>query len=162
MTVIDKPRWKVVKSKADELTKTYTAPPIPVLDIAERNGVDVVFATFDPNVAGFCDFRSAKLYVNDIDPVNRKTFTMAHELGHWLLHREFYLKHPEKYPVLPRFQRNPSNDPLEKEANFFARNLLVPDRLLAPVAQAPLSWLADAFAVSQEMMTYRLRNVQGW
>ena len=65
-------RWSRSKKAADELTKDYGSPPIPVLEIAEKCGVDVVFANFDEAVAGFCDFSSAKLFVNDIDPINRR------------------------------------------------------------------------------------------
>lgn len=56
------PRWSLVKAKADELSAPYSAPPIPVLEIAENNGVDVVFASFgsaSDKVAGFCDFEGA-------------------------------------------------------------------------------------------------------
>lgn len=96
--------------------------------------------------------------MNVDDPVNRQTFTMAHELGHWILHREFFEASPEKYTILPRFQRTAARNPFEQEANHFAANLLVPKLLLDPVRSAPPAALAQAFAVSQEMMEIRLKN----
>lgn len=75
----------------------YSKPPIPVVEIAESNGVDVVFADFGAHsdkVAGFCDFKKAKLYVNKNDIRERQLFTIAHEFGHWVLHREDFLLHP--------------------------------------------------------------------
>lgn len=158
--VIDKPRWTMARQKADALTEPFSVPPIPVLEIAEGNGVDVVFAMFDEKVAGFCDFEGARLYVNDRDPINRKTFTIAHEFGHWVLHREFYLKFPDRYPVLPRFSSPSNGDPFEVEANHFAANLLVPYRLLRPVIGAPVSRLAEIFSVSRQMMEIRVQNAQ--
>lgn len=157
------PRWDLASEKADGLTAHYKAPPIPVLEIAESNGVDVVFANFgvhSEKVAGFCDFKGAKLYVNKNDKQERQFFTIAHELGHWLLHRDIFLAHPEKYPVLPRFQSVEHRSPMEKEANHFAANLLVPARLLRPVINAPAATLATIFRVSRTMMEFRIQNVR--
>ncbi len=154
------PRWNHCRRAADALTAPYSTPPIPVLEIAERSGVDVVFDPFDQfkdTVAGFCDFQRRRLYINSADPLNRQTFTMAHELGHWILHRQYFLAHPDEYAVMPRFQRSDSSNPYEREANIFAATLLVPKRLLDPVKGAPLTQLASIFAVSREMMENRLK-----
>jgi len=156
------PRWDWVKSKAAELARDYSSPPIPVLEIAEHSGVDVVFVDFrrfEREVSGFCDFRDAKLFINKDDSVARKSFTIAHELGHWVLHREFYLAHPDKYPVLPRFAMPDRNDILEREANHFAANLLVPEHLLRLVIGASVAQLARVFNVSIQMMEWRVKNV---
>ncbi len=155
-------RWGSAASAADKLTAGYSTPPIPVIEIAESNGVDVVFADFGENsdtVAGFCDFKAAKLYVNNDDMTERQMFTIAHEFGHWMLHREIFKEDPESYPVLPRFQKPSKSDSLEQEANHFAANLLVPKRLLLPVRHAPVSQLASIFLVSVTMMEHRLKNV---
>lgn len=140
-----KPRWEKARSLADKLTLTCKRPPIPVHRIAEENGVDVVFADFGKHtdtVAGFCDFKNAKLYVNRKDRADRQSFTIAHELGHWILHRDLFLSEPDLYPILPRFADPNRADPLEKEANHFAANLLVPEHLLEPIKGAPVSMLA--------------------
>lgn len=157
-----KPRWDLAKQKAAELSAPYSAPPIPVLEIAESCGVDVIFADFGgagEKVAGFCDFQNARLYVNDADRLTRQTFTIAHELGHWILHRSFFQEHPDLYQILPRFQRVAKNNPFEQEANCFAANLLVPARLLRPVQTASVAQLSSIFAVSREMMENRLKSV---
>ena len=155
-------RWNVAKAAADRLTKRFSVPPIPVIEIAESNGVDVVFTGFgehNDTVAGLCDFAAAKLYVNKDDIAERQYFTIAHELGHWILHRNVFVENPDLYPVLPRFQRTARHDPMEQEANCFAANLLVPERLLTPVKSAPPSRLASIFQVSKTMMEFRASNV---
>ena len=155
------PRWNVAKNAADELTKDFSAPPIPVLQIAESTGVDVVFADFGQHtgtVAGFCDFGAAKLFVNRKDSPERQTFTIAHELGHWVLHREEFLRDPASYPVLARLSTPNNNNAFEKEANKFAAHLLVPSHLLEPVRGASVASLARAFGVSRMMMEFRLKN----
>ncbi|MCB1473940.1 MAG: ImmA/IrrE family metallo-endopeptidase [Rhodobiaceae bacterium] len=155
--------WDRAKSEADRLTEEYTIPPVPVLEIAEHNGVDVKFVEFDKyadEISGFCDFSEAKIYVNAEDILSRQMFTIAHELGHWILHRDIFLADPESYPVMPRFTNPDASDPLEEEANHFAANLLVPNRLLRPIIDLPISSLADLFAVSRIMMEYRVKNVK--
>ena len=154
--LLKRPRWSLAERTANEMTNEYSTPPIPVLEIAERSGVNVVFETFgshSESVSGFCDFENSRLYVNAQDLPERQSFTMAHELGHWLLHRGFFLEHPDDYPVLPRF-----TDPKEKEANKFAACLLVPERLLRPVKGAAISSLASVFGVSRTMMEFRFKN----
>ena len=162
MMVPSTARWDMAKARANDLTKAYSVPPIPVLEIAESNGVDVVFTGFgehNSTVAGLCDFEHARLYVNKDDLGERQFFTIAHELGHWLLHKDIFIADPERYPVLPRFQSASRNDPLEQEANCFAANLLVPEKLLKPVNSAPVSALASIFKVSKTMMEFRINNV---
>lgn len=162
LDTLKNPRWNNVRAKADELSAPFSSPPIPVQEIAEDNGVDVVFANFGANgekVAGFCDFKAKKLFVNAADPLNRQTFTIAHEFGHWILHREFFETHPDKYSILPRYQRTSSNNAFEQEANHFAAHLLVPKYLLSPVKHASASQLASIFAVSRTMMENRLKYV---
>ena len=161
-TTLAQPRWDLAKREAEALSAPYSAPPIPVLEIAESHGVDVMFADFGEageKVAGFCDFQNARLYVNAMDRLSRQTFTIAHELGHWILHRPFFEKKPDLYQILPRFQRVGRSDPFEQEANCFAANLLVPSRLLSPVRGANVAQLASIFAVSREMMENRLKSV---
>lgn len=160
--LLTRPRWGLAERMANNLTRDYSTPPIPVHEIAERSGVNVVFEDFgthSESVSGFCDFANARLYVNKDDLPERQSFTMAHELGHWLLHRDFYRDHPEDYPVLPRFSDPNREDPKEKEANKFAACLLVPDRLLRPVRGAPVSSLASVFGVSRTMMEFRVKNI---
>lgn len=159
--LLQRPRWGLAETKANEVTADISSPPVPVYEIAESNGVNVVFADFgehSESVSGLCDFKAARIYVNKDDSLERQAFTMAHELGHWLLHRRFYLADPDSYPLLPRFSNPNRDDPKEKEANKFAACLLVPDRLLAPIKDAPVSALAGIFAVSRTMMEYRLKN----
>ncbi|MCE8509799.1 ImmA/IrrE family metallo-endopeptidase [Ruegeria pomeroyi] len=82
MNVLTRPRWDHAASKANELTADFSSPPIPVYEIAERNGVNVVFVDFGEHaesVSGLCDFKSARIYVNKDDSPERQAFTMGHE-----------------------------------------------------------------------------------
>lgn len=152
----------LAKKQADKLTSDYRSAPIPVYEIAEANGVDVVlddFGRYGDEIAGMCDFNGKILYVNSQDPLPRQMFTIAHELGHWILHKDFFEKNPALYPVLPRKQSVATSNVFEQEANHFAAHLLVPDKLLLPVRGLTSSSLARMFRVSVLMMETRLKNV---
>ena len=160
-----RPRRKWVTDQANALSKIYRAAPVPVKEIAEQNGVQVLLADFGEHrdeASGVCDFSKKKILVNFADIPARRRFTIAHELGHWMLHRSIYHANPAEYRFLPRFQWTDNAGPLEQEANRFAAHLLVPDRLLRPVAKvATASQLADIFGVSRTMMEIRMNSVLG-
>ena len=87
------PRRDRVRRRADELTRDITEPPIPVRELVETHGAEVVFTTFgtcERTISGLCHFPESTIHVNVKDSAERQRFTMAHELGHWLLHKELY------------------------------------------------------------------------
>lgn len=159
-----KPRPDRATREADARSEVYAAAPVPVTEIAERNGVEVVVANFGKNrdrVSGICDFRRAKIFVNVADRFERRRFTIAHELGHWILHRDSCESTPEQYSFLPRFQHTDDHGPMEQEANCFAAHLLVPGRLLRQVVGAATATeLADIFEVSRTTMEFRISDVR--
>lgn len=158
----DRPNFRAARSRAKELVTEYSVPSIPVVEVAEQNGVNVVFVDmgkFAEEVAGFIDFSEKRIYVNKADSPERQRFTVAHELGHWVMHRKAFEANPERYPVLPRFQSVDKSNAFEQEANAFASELLVPEHLLRQVRYAPPSALAQVFNVSRTMMEIRLKHV---
>ena len=71
------------RCKTDGLTEIYSSPPIPVLEIAEQNDLQIIFANFGSGsecVARYCNFRNAQLFVNTADDPRRQSFTIPHEL----------------------------------------------------------------------------------
>ena len=159
MYIMEKSRKKYIIEKAESFVLPYSVPPIPVLEIAERNDVDVVFSDlkqFSDNVSGFIDFQNSKMLVNDEMNLKQKAFTMAHEFGHWILHKELFESNPSQYAVMPRMQRPDLTSKFEVEANLFASRLLMPAHLLDCVKGNPVSTLARVFMVSQTDMSARL------
>ncbi|MFK7867886.1 MAG: ImmA/IrrE family metallo-endopeptidase [Roseobacter sp.] len=128
-----------------------------VFEIAKENGVEVVFANFSSNaenVAVLCGFANARIYVNEDKTSDRRSLTIAHELGHWILHRRFFVDHPDHYPVLPPFNELNRSDPLKTEANKFVACLQVPMRLLRAIKNAPVSDLPSVFGLYRSMMEF--------
>ena len=107
--------------------------PIPIEDIAEHYlGYSIDFADdglfSDPDILGGIDFEENKIYVNASveDHDGRYCFTIAHEVGHHVLHRDAYLENSDggEKEILCRDSRNKPQ--IEVEADRFAAALLMP------------------------------------
>lgn len=137
----------------------YKNPPINPLDVARKRGIDVAFVHFpnNPNVSGFYDPSEQKIYVNAKEGARRQAFTIAHELGHAILHQKW--AESNDYRVLMRDMGAGKDDPKEKEANTFAANLLVPREMLIRFTEnMSLKELSDMFVVSEKMLGYRIAH----
>jgi len=107
----------------------YKIPVDPVI-LANKMGVNVANAEFvDPTISGMItvDNETAQIWVNVFDPHPRKIFTVAHELGHKVLH----LGNGGRYIdfQINMFRGNPDVNSEEHrkevEANWFAAALLM-------------------------------------
>lgn len=154
------PDYRLVKRMARELLEETGVdhPPINPVSMARQQGFDVKFVSFSGDfaqVSGFYDPDEEAIYVNKNESPLRQTFTIAHELGHALLHKDW--AGSDDYKVFWRDPDRNNDDPHEKEANAFAAHLLVPRSLLDHYYQrlneADLSKL---FAVSVPAIKNRL------
>lgn len=160
------PDYKKTLQRVDEILREnfVTSPPVRIEEIATNYGLTIVEADFERNdIAGLIDPAEKKIYVNKNDPDTRQAFTIAHELGHWLLHQDQLSREPDKYAVLYRKPLGrPNGDPIETEANFFAANLLVPKTLLEKYKDVEdTNTIAKIFGVSLEVVGYRMKDEYG-
>lgn len=156
------PDYKKAQSKALEILKDfgYTSPPIDPVKISRELGVRVYFADFsgeDDKISGFFYAEKNEIYVNKHEYPPRMNFTVAHELGHKLLHED-WLKSSEYQALMRSDLINKANeDPKEREANTFAAHLLVPRAILKEYYKiASIPELAKLFAVSSPVIKARL------
>ena len=136
--------------------------PVDPVRIATGLGIDVKDATLRENIAGAIIKKHGQdpvIVVNAADSPNRKRFTCAHELGHFVMHEEM----PESYEYvdLRGALAHEGTDPTERFANSFAAALLMPANEVARLVaegytQTEMSY---HFGVSQEAMRYRLKNL---
>lgn len=140
-----------------------TNPPIDVYGIARSNGLDItekVFPENQANIAGFITVQDGrgKLYVNLLDSPQRRRFTVAHEFGHWRLHRDELRNNPKRSILFRIAIGKLNSDPEEKEANIYAANLLVPLDILKKYRAGGMGveQLAKQFNVSTDVIGYRL------
>jgi len=161
--------------KARELADTVIkdnyviSRPVNMEEIAQNYGLRIIELDFGErkslkNVSGYIDPKKKRIFIDKHDDPARKAFTIAHELGHWLLHNDKLEAEPGKYAILYRRPLRISNqDPVEAEANYFAACLLVPHESLTDIRRKTqrVDELARAFGVSTEMMSYRIKEVDG-
>jgi Zn-dependent peptidase ImmA (M78 family) len=84
----------------------------------------------------------------------RQTFTVAHELGHKVLHEEW--ANSEDYKVLLRTPNSQFQDFREQEANAFAAELLMPKFMMDQYTDLNVDQLSTLFAVSLPAVKHRL------
>lgn len=82
------------------------------------------------NVQGYCDSSSRTIYlsVDTIRTPEHRRFTIAHEIGHAILHGGSPQPHYRLFPPKSRTWSQPAKPPEEAEANAFAAELLMPER----------------------------------
>ena len=126
------------------------APPIPVDEMVELYlGLSLEFLDMQ-KLFGVGDVHGA-LWVNEkrvgidqrLDPASnpsmlgRYHFTLAHEAGHWRLHRQLFLRRANQHSLFPEGKERPEyicrssdTEPIEYQANRFASCLLMPREIL--------------------------------
>ena len=93
--------------------------------------------------------------VNKLHHRNRNRYTLAHELGHYILHKD---KNVDL--VDTTFFRNNETDSIEYMANEFAAKLLMPEDKVRDFVDNQgiknIGELAEKFVVSASAMKYRI------
>lgn len=105
--------------------------PVPVERLAKRLGAVVRYSPFDDSLSGMITIKENVpiIGINALHHPNRQRFSIAHEIGHLVLHRDFITNHVhvDKQFSLHRDERSATGeDALEVDANAFASELLVP------------------------------------
>lgn len=155
-------------------TNAVQRPPVPVERIAKHAGARIAYEPFDGNISGML-YRVAGaadsiIGVNSRHPITRQRFTVAHELGHLLLHRGRDVILDRIVRVNYRDHRSSSaTDREEVEANQFAAALLMPEEWLRAEIETRsfgaidvdeiVASLAERFKVSVQAMDFRLTNL---
>lgn len=147
-----------------------TAAPVPIERIAKAEGARIQFGPLDRELSGMFFIRENVpiIGVNSLHHPNRQRFTIAHELGHLLMHKDQLgtgVHVDKELAILWRdAQASAGTDAIEVQANQFAAQILVPDFLLLEIVgsnvgiadnEQELEALAKRFKVSA--MTIQLR-----
>jgi Zn-dependent peptidase ImmA (M78 family) len=133
--------------------------PIDPFRISRRIGLDVVEVELKGSTVGALvkkHGRSPRIVVNARDHVNRRRFTCAHELGHYIR----YSDDAEEYERITYRNELSSRGtyPEEVYANEFAACLLMPELEVRRLCvEQAFAWeMAELFGVSREAMRFRL------
>lgn len=172
-----RPRYELARSTARDLLEKMEVrePPVDPIEIARLLGIRVV--NVDPpeeGVSGFLiredpDTGEPVIGVNRFHSALRRRFTVAHELGHFLLDHVGDW-HVDDMMISYRDDLSSAGEHApEIEANQFAASLLMPgDWLKKSFRDGPfdlgddekLSELASRYRVSTQAMTFRLVNLR--
>lgn len=101
----------------------------------------------DADILGAVFFDQARIVIDEsLDPVEnpakegRCRFTLAHEGGHWRLHRDLFATNPAQtalfdQPAVPSFicRSSQAKEPVEWQADFHASCKLMPRKLVFAV-----------------------------
>lgn len=174
---MSRPQIKKARDRARQLISDMQIgePAVQVEKIVADLGLDVRYSSMDNEISGMIYFEDGRTIVgvNSRHSKNRQRFTLAHECGHYLLHRDKIVGsvHVDKiYPGLLRSDVSARGvDPIEIEANQFAAELLVPEKfLIAEIRHVAfdieddtfIDFLCKKFRVSAQMMTNCLSNLR--
>lgn len=147
------------------------AAPVPVESIALRLGLQVERAELGDEVSGILvvQDRRGVIGVNVAHSRVRQRFSIAHELGHYVMHRGDMQVFIDKHYIAFRDGRSSTGaDPREREANAFAAALLMPAALVREAVEhycfdlgddEALDALAALFEVSRQAMTVRVSTL---
>lgn len=167
-----------IAQKANEICEqnNITHYPVNIVDICNAMGIAVYEQYLPSKVAGFIGvddslrerYHTDKvIVVNLADRAVRRRFTIAHELAHYVLHKkkdETLYAHRD---VIDTPQRG-----IEREANIFASNILMPERMVRDVLEEleerdffaafdeKIRYIANEFKVSKEAARVRLQDLK--
>jgi Zn-dependent peptidase ImmA (M78 family) len=156
-----------------------TEPPIPVESIAKEIGAQLTFEPFEgkDDISGmlFRDENINIIGINSSHPPTRQRFSIAHEIGHLMLHSNKSNKLFIDKVVRIDFRDTTSAQAIDKKeitANAFAAELLMPiDFIQKEIHKEAtkkndiinkdllIQKLSKTFEVSPQAMEYRLINL---
>lgn len=162
------------QAKAKEIITEFgiTTPPIQIEEIIESYGLKLERVDANENFDGELIPDKRLIRINRLNPKNRQRFTMAHELGHWVLYHQSRLFEVDEEPALesysgfsPSLESRFSDQQREVEANYFASELLM------PLAWVEVDWkkhkqdikkLCDIYQVSEHAMWNKIVEMENF
>ena len=143
--------------------------PVPVEIIAKSEGIRIETVPLDDEISGMSFIKEglSVIIVNSNHHINRRRFTIAHELGHHILHGDYLNNnvHVDKAILRRDSLSSEATDSKEIAANQFAAELLMPSSELNHWNKVDINddsevqALAKRLKVSAAALTYRLINL---
>ena len=160
----ERPRFSTMLAMVRDARRSV---PVDVVSLARALGAPVRFSSLGPDVSGMImrvGEDSYEIIVNEAHVHTRQRFTVAHEIGHYMLHRHLLgegIDEGRAYRSRPdgRFRNVRIGRAEETEANRFAVDLLIPPPALADALKRfgpDVEGLAKHFDVSRTAMKIRI------
>ena len=167
-------RFLLAKKKAEELIKKacIVGAPVPLGKIAQLVNAKVQYEPFTGGLSGLMHRNldgTATIGINVAHAPVRRRFTLAHEIGHVVLHSDEQLHVDQAFPIAFRDEDSGlGTHEIEIEANQFAASLLMPEAFLRQDVfsteadhdfELVISALAKKYKVSVQAMSIRLNTL---
>jgi Zn-dependent peptidase ImmA (M78 family) len=152
--------------EAEQLLDTAWGNKFPVdpVKIARDLGIDVLEVEFEPNVAGAIfkePGQDPTIFINATDSASRQRFTVAHELGHYVMHAD----EPDAFDYVDNRSAVSGADdhasPVERFADAFAASFLMPAKEVNRLMKEKYTptQISAYFGVSQDAAYLRLKQL---
>lgn len=150
----------------------YKSGFVDVNKIAAKQGMQVIEEDLPDNVSGALDCRTKEepiVLLNKHHHLNRKRFSLAHEIGHFVLHKMTGV-HMDTKIFLRSDSPSLQGVKIEREANQFAAELLMPELEIRNAwknlpedwfDESPLQIIAKQFKVSEGALFIRMKQLKG-
>ena len=153
-------RTHFCESKAAEILQNagITNPPVNVEAIAASLFLNIVQScTREHGGRALLEF--GEVHVSASESAAGQRFSIGHEIGHYLLHRDGFVFSTHEVPESALYAEDPAKE-LEREADYFSSVLLVPPRWLRKDVKDGIlpSQLANRYQVSQEVIFIALEQ----
>lgn len=167
---------KKAEQKAMEILKKLDISeiPTPLEEIADYFGIYIQEEELGSGISGILirEGDNSIIGVNKTDFNSRKRFTIAHEIGHFVMHQGNELHIDRKYKVNFRDKNSSlANNIEEMEANAFAAAILMPEKKIKQFVNQKLTQgidiedseelqtIAETFGVSKQALLIRLSKL---
>ncbi len=151
-------RTAFVRKMAGKILKEsgINVPPVDLVKILRANRIEYEeVEDFPDTVDALIIEDGANVYaaVNSRHHLHRRRFSLAHELGHYFLHKDGKLEELITIDSPPSEEEEmASKDPTEIEADLFAGELLVPLEMLKVHVKKGIPELSRIFLVSEQVV----------
>lgn len=159
-------------TKFELISRYQKSAPVDVYRLASAFGITVQYQTMNNSISGFIEKigDSYLIAINKDHPNTRQRFTLAHEIGHWMYHRELIDRMEDNKLVDTKMYRSDRNFAskipysFERAANIFAVDLIMPSdlihRLIYEEGIENTLELAKILEVSKKALSYRLEDLE--
>ena len=151
------PRAAAVRNR---FLQVFGGPELPVpVDAIAEDLLGLAVAERELDVSGVLVPAQRRIWLKADEPAERKRFTLAHELGHWVC--QCLEGRGEDVMCRAADLADAATRANEREANIFAAELLMPEDAVraAWAGEESVEACAGTFGVSGEAMGWRLFNL---
>lgn len=166
--MIDKPRYSHATKIAQRTLKEIKVdnPPVDVHKVLQHLGINLLPYAFPDKISAIL-LKENNMFVvgvNENHHPNRQRFSIAHEIGHYLLghYKDVFVDSAEITEGRFDIRDTVQNKIQEQEANYFAGELLIPSEMIKRdfVKIHNVEEIAKLYKVSKEALWVRLLKLK--